>query len=168
MTGTVRNIARLGMLCAIAIVLSYLEQLLPAVSLIPGIKLGLGNAVVLYAVYTMGAKSAVILMLLKVFAAGFLFSGPSALLYSLAGGLLSLAAMIFAKRLFRVSVIGVSIVGAVFHNVGQAAIACAFIAPRAVLAFLPLLLIAGVVMGALTGIIAKLVLKYISFGRTNA
>ena len=154
------KVARYGLLTAVMLVLGYVESLLPVVG-IPGIKLGLSNTVLLYALYLMGAKSAVLLAVLKVLLSGFLFGSPAAMLYSAAGAALSLSAMLLLMRVRGVSPIGVSITGAAFHNIGQCAVATLFVQPRAVLAYLPLLLISAAVTGLVTGIAAKYLLRYI-------
>jgi len=148
------TIAKLGLLTAVAIVLGYFEHLLP-VSGIPGVKLGLANTVLLYALYLLDVPSAILLMFLKVGVSGLLFGGPAAMIYSLAGGVLSLVAMIFARKMPGISVIGVSVLGAVAHNIGQMLIALFIVETRAILAYLPILLIAAAVTGTLTGLIAQ-------------
>lgn len=147
-------IAKLGLLTAVAIVLGYFEHLLP-VSGIPGVKLGLANTVLLYALYLVDVPSAILLMFLKVGVSGLLFGGPAAMIYSLAGGVLSLVVMIFACKMPGFSVVGVSVLGAVAHNVGQMLIAILVVETRAILAYLPILLIAAAVTGTLTGLIAR-------------
>lgn len=154
-----KTIARFGVLTAAALALGYIEQFIPITG-IPGVKLGLSNTVLLYALYMMGARSAALLMVLKVLLSGLLFAGPGAMLYSLAGGCASLAAMLPVKRIFpRVGVVGVSIAGAVFHNIGQILVASFVVLTRAVFAYLPVLLISGVIAGLLTGIAAKYALR---------
>lgn len=148
------TIAKLGLLTAVAIVLGYFEHLLP-VSGIPGVKLGLANTVLLYSLYLLDVPSAILLMFLKVGVSGLLFGGPAAMIYSLAGGVLSLVAMIFARKMPGISVIGVSVLGAVAHNIGQMLIALFIVETRAILAYLPILLIAAAVTGTLTGLIAR-------------
>ena len=149
-----KSIARFSLLCAMALVLGYFERFIPVAPGIPGVKLGLANTVLLYAVYLMGAKSAMLLMLAKVVLSGFLFAGLSGMLYSLAGGLLSLCVMLLLSRLKDVGIIGVSVGGAVSHNIGQIAVAC-MVESRAVLGYLPVLMISAVITGTLTGIAAK-------------
>ena len=144
-----KSIARFSLLCAMALVLGYFERFIPVAPGIPGVKLGLANTVLLYAVYLMGAKSAMLLM------SGFLFAGLSGMLYSLAGGLLSLCVMLLLSRLKDVGIIGVSVGGAVSHNIGQIAVACMVVESRAVLGYLPVLMISAVITGTLTGIAAK-------------
>ncbi len=147
-----KSIARFSLLCAMALVLGYFERFIPVAPGIPGVKLGLANTVLLYAVYLMGAKSAMLLMLAKVVLSGFLFAGLSGMLYSLAGGLLSLCVMLLLSRLKDVGIIGVSVGGAVSHKI---AVACMVVESRAVLGYLPVLMISAVITGTLTGIAAK-------------
>ncbi|MDP3446871.1 MAG: Gx transporter family protein [Eubacteriales bacterium] len=147
-------VAKLGLLAAVAIVLGYFEHLLPVTG-IPGVKLGLANTVLLYALYLLDVPSAILLMLLKVGLSGLLYGGPAAMLYSFAGGALSLFTMILAQRSRGLSVVGVSVLGAVAHNVAQMLVACFFVETRAILAYLPVLLVAASVTGTLTGLIAR-------------
>lgn len=148
-----KTIARFGMLTAVALVLGYVEHLVP-ISPIPGIKLGLSNTVLLYAIYLMGAKSALSLMVLKVVLSGLLFAGPMAMLYSFAGGILSLAAMLLARKVPGLSLVGISVCGAVAHNIGQCAAAALVVQTRAVFAYLPVLVLAAVATGVVTGVVA--------------
>lgn len=157
-----KNIARLALLAAAALVLSYIESLLPLPIPVPGIKLGLSNTVLLYSLLLMSKKETVLLMLIKVLISGFTFTGISAMLYSLAGGTLSIAAMLLAKKLKGISVAGISISGAAMHNIGQCLVALCFIPYKAVLLYLPPLLLSAVITGALTGIIAKYILNHLS------
>jgi heptaprenyl diphosphate synthase len=147
-------IAKLGLLTAVALVLGYVEHLLPITG-IPGVKLGLANTVLLYALYLMDVPSAILLMFLKVGLSGLLFGGVAAMLYSFAGGAFSLLVMILARRMKGLSVVGVSVLGAAAHNVAQMAVACFVVETRAILAYLPVLLAAAVVTGLLTGLIAR-------------
>lgn len=158
-----KKIARIGVLAALMLVLGYIESLLPLPLPIPGIKLGLSNTVLLYAVYLVGIKEAVLLAALKVLLAGLLFGTPVSMLFSGAGAIVSLCGMVPLVRLSsnKVSPIGVSVAGALGHNAGQCAVACFVIAPKAVLAFVPFLLIGAVVTGAFTGMIAKYVMIYV-------
>ena len=147
-------VAKLGLLTAVAIVLGYFEYLLPVTG-IPGVKLGLANTVLLYALYLIDVPSAILLMFLKVGLSGLLFGGPAAMLYSLAGGVLSLVVMILARKSKGLSIVGVSVLGAVSHNVAQMVVACFVVETRAILAYLPILLVAAAVTGTLTGLIAR-------------
>ena len=151
----VRNITRMALLAAVALALGWVEQFIPAP--MPGIKLGLANTVLLYALYLLDVRSAVLLMVLKVGLSGLMYAGVFAMVYSFCGGALSLLMMVLVKKLSRdsVSIIGVSVVGAVFHNVGQLLIAIVLVGWRTVALYGPVLIIAGVVMGVVTGIVGK-------------
>ena len=149
-----KTVARFGMLTAVALVLGWVESFIP-IGGMPGIKLGLANTVLLYAIYLMDVKSAWLLMFMKVVLSGFLFAGLSGMLYSFAGGLVSLIIMLLLYKGRGISIIGVSIAGAVGHNVGQVLVACLVITPRAALSYFPVLLVAGVITGMLTGIAAN-------------
>lgn len=158
-----KKIAQFGLLTAMALILSYVEHMIPPiVTSAPGIKLGLGNTVLLYALYLMDVKSAAILMILKVGLTTLLFGNPMAGIYSLAGGILSLAAMCLAQRLKGMSILGISVCGAVFHNVGQMLAATITVSTRALMGYLPVLLVSAVVTGLITGLVARYVLIALS------
>lgn len=151
-----KKLARLALLTALMLVLGYIESLLPIAAGIPGVKIGLSNAVLLFALYIIDEKSAALLMVMKVLLSGFLFAGLSAMLYALAGGAVSLGVMIAAKRFIKeVSVIGVSVLGAVTHNLAQLAVAYFVVGQAAVFGYAPVLMVSGVVAGILTGLAAK-------------
>ena len=151
-----KTVARFAMLTALALVLGYLESLIPIAPTIPGIKLGLGNTVLLYAVYMASPLESAMLMVCKVALSSLMFGGGfSAMLYSLAGGILSLAVMLLLVRLPKVGVIGVSACGAICHNLGQIAMASLILGVGAVWAYFPVLVISGLVMGPITGAVAK-------------
>lgn len=154
-TQSVRWLTRMALLTAVAVVLGYIEHLIPMPGSIPGIKLGLANTVLLYAIYLLDAKSAFLLMVLKVGLSGLMYGGVSAMMFSFGGGLCSLLMMLLMKKLGGVSIIGVSVVGAVFHNVGQTAVAAFMVNTAALMGYVPFLLVAAVVTGVLTGIAAK-------------
>jgi len=155
------TIAKLGLLTAVAIVLGYFEYLLPVTG-IPGVKLGLANTVLLYALYLLDVPSAILLMFLKVGLSGLLFGGPAAMIYSFAGGMLSLAVMIPARKIKGLSIVGVSVLGAVSHNAAQMFVACFIVGTRAILAYLPVLLVAAVITGTLTGVVARYTFRSLS------
>lgn len=161
-----RSITRLALLTAMALVLGYIEHLLPITG-VPGVKLGLANTVLLYAVFLLDAKSAVLLAALKVLLSGLLFGGVSAMLYSAAGGAVSLAVMLAAHRLKDVSPVGVSVLGAIGHNAGQTAVGCLTVGARAMLAYAPVLLLAAIATGLVTGVTAKYVMRALSRGDTG-
>lgn len=159
---SIKTISRFGLLTGVALVLGYFEHLIPIAATLPGVKLGLANTVLLYAIYMMNKRSAFTLMILKVILSGLLFAGLSGAIYSFAGGLLSLIMMLIFKRMPGVSIIGVSVVGAVFHNVGQLLAAAMIVQTMGVFFYLTVLLISAVITGILTGVTAKYVLKGLS------
>ena len=156
-----KKTAYMGMLTALAFVLSYLESLIPINLGVPGIKLGLANLVVIIALYTMDTKMAFTLSLVRILLTGFTFGNLSTMIYSLAGGMLSLGIMIFVKRFPVFSVTGVSVLGGVFHNVGQIAMAAFVVETRGLYYYLPPLLIAGVITGFLNGTLGGQILSRI-------
>ena len=161
-----RTIATMGLLTAVALILGYVEHLV-ALSPVPGVKLGIANTVLLYALYLMGPKQAWILMGLKVALSGILFSGPFAMLYSLAGGIISLIAMTLGRRIFGIGVVGVSVLGAAGHNLGQLLIACLVAQTGAVVGLVPLLLFSAAAAGVVTGLVARIVIHSLGKGQIS-
>lgn len=159
MTSRTRTITRFGLLTAVALVLGYFERFIPIAPGLPGVKLGLANTVLLYALYMIDVRSTFTLMILKVVLSGLLFAGVSGMIFSFSGGLLSLVMMIIVKKASGVSIVGVSVVGAVFHNVGQLMAASLIVQTGALMLYLPVLLISAIITGVLTGVSAKYVLR---------
>ena len=154
-----RKIARMGLLVALAMILSYVESLIPAFVAVPGVKVGLANIVVIFALYTLGPVEALTVSLLRVILSSFLFGSVLSLLYSLSGALLSLGGMMVMKKLKIFSTLVVSVTGGVLHNVGQILVACLVLETDVLLYYLPVLILSGVVTGAVIGIIGSLVIK---------
>ena len=142
-----RTVARFALLTALAMVLSWVEFLLPLPTAIPGVKLGLTNLVVLFALYRLGTRSAWCLSLLRVLLVSFTFGNAFSLWYSLAGAVLSLLVMVGLKKTGKFSVTGVSVAGAVSHNLGQILVAMAVLRSAAVVYYYPALLLSGTVAG---------------------
>lgn len=151
----VRTLTRMALLTAAALILGYIDSLIPLVPSVPGIKLGLSNLALLYAVFYMRPVETVILMLLKVGLSSLLFGNAVGALYALAGGALSVAAMLLLHRIPHVSVIPVSTVGGILHIVGQCLIGCLLISYKPVLLYAPWLLISGTATGLLLGVAAR-------------
>lgn len=160
-----QTVARLGLLTALALVLGWLEAQLPALPGLPGVKLGIANTVLLYVLVLYGGRQALGVMLTRVCLAGLLYAGFTGFWYSLAGGLLSLGVMLLLRRFGGLSLVGVSIGGAAAHNLGQLCVACVFIGHRAALAYAPILLVAGIMTGAVTGVCAQLILRALRGGQ---
>ena len=157
-----RRIALSGLLTSLMLVFGLIERQFPLPIAVPGVKLGLANSVLLYSLYMLGIRQSVVLMLLKALLSWLIYMNLSAMIYSLAGGVLSLIAMILVMRIKGVSVIGVSALGAVFFNVGQILVAVLMLnTPQLLVTYLPILMISGVVTGVLTGIVAQMVMKHL-------
>ena len=152
-----KKIAFLGLFVALAFVLSYIEFMLPMNIGIPGAKIGLANLVVMVALYTMGERNAIGLSIIRVVLVGLTFGNLSMMLYSLAGAALSLLVMLIAKKTGKFSMVGVSILGGVFHNVGQIIVAMLVLETGSLLYYLPFLIVIGTITGVIIGILANLI-----------
>ena len=158
----VQQIALSGLLTSLMLVFGFIERQFPLPVPVPGIKLGLANSVLLYALYMLGIRQSIVLMLLKSLISWLIYMNLSAMLYSFAGGVLSLTAMILISRMKDVSPVGVSALGAVFFNIGQILMAAWVLGtPQLIVTYLPVLMVSGVLTGILTGVIAKLVMKHL-------
>lgn len=154
---SVKKLALYGVLIALAIVLGYVEMLVPNFFFVPGMKLGLTNVVVVTALYTMDVKSAVIINFVRILLCALLFGNGVSLIYSLAGGLLSTAVMILLKQTGHFSIPMVSVAGGVMHNVGQILVAMVLMDTLAIGWYLMILWFSGMLTGALIGLLASLV-----------
>lgn len=150
-----RRLARVSLLCACALVLSYLETMIPLPVAVPGIKLGLANVAVVVALYTLDVKSAAAVALVKVFASGFLFGSPMMLVYSLGGTVLAFIGMVALAAVPGVGLVPVSMLAAVLHNVGQLGVAAMALQTPAVFINLGVLGVAACVTGGITGAVAE-------------
>ena len=155
-----KDVAEYGLMVALAMVLSYLEAQMPVFFAVPGMKLGLTNLVVLIALVRRGEKSAFCINVVRIVLTAFTFGSMSAMLYSLAGAALSLAVMILCRKADLFHVTGVSIAGGVAHNIGQLIVAMLVLENASLLYYLPVLLLAGTVAGALIGFLgAQMLLR---------
>ncbi len=158
----IRETVELGFFLAVALILSYIEALIPFSFGIPGIKLGLPNLVVVMLLYRNGTRDALLVNLARIFLAGFLFSSLYAILYALAGAVLSFLAMLIGKRSGCFSAVGVSVLGGVFHNIGQTVVAMFVVETFSIAFYAPFLIVAGTVTGALLGMTAVIVEPYLA------
>lgn len=156
-----KKTALMGMCIALALVLGWLESLVPVVPPVSGIKLGLANVVSIFLLYRMNYKEASVVALLRVLLSGILFGNFSMLLYSLAGAFLSILLMSLLKASSKFSVIPVSIVGGVAHNLGQLIVAVIIVENGVLFYYLPVLILAGAISGALIGLLGALLIKHI-------
>lgn len=153
------KVAYFGVLTALALIFSYVETLIPIQIGIPGVKLGLANLIIVIALYKMGVKEAYVLSVVRIILSGFLFANLFSILYSLAGGLLSLTVMVLLKKRGDFSILGISAAGGIFHNVGQLLMAMLVLESLSIGYYIGILLVSGVVTGVLIGIVAAEMLK---------
>lgn len=159
MQSPTRKTAVLGLLIALSLMFSYIESVIPVPLVVPGAKLGLPNTLILLVLYTYGAKEAVLVNAARIMLSGFLFGNMFGILYSLAGAGVSFAVMLLAKKSTLFPMKAVSILGGVFHNIGQILVAAFLVSGISVMAYLPVLLVAGVVTGLCNGILAEMIYK---------
>ena len=153
------KVAVFGVFTSLALILSYVELLIPINFGIPGMKLGLANLLVVILLYKGCPRDALLLSVIRILLSGLIFGNMFSIFYSLGGGLLSLAGMVFLKKTGQFTVAGISIGGGASHNVGQLLVAMFVVQTYQVGYYLPVLLIAGVITGAVIGILSAEVLK---------
>lgn len=160
-----KKLTALSALIAVAMILSYVESLVPAFVAVPGVKMGLSNIATVFALYTLGWPSAICVSLVRVLLSSLLFGNFVSLIYSLSGAALALLTMILLKRFGCFSSVGVSVVGGVSHNAGQIIAACIVMENAAIsLYIIPLIIsgtISGVVIGLAAGMLVTRIKKYI-------
>lgn len=163
----IKSIALFGMMVALAFTFSYLESLIPFDFAIPGVKLGLANLVVVVALYTMKPGEALSIVIIRIFLAGLTFGNAYSLAYSLCGGLLSYAVMLLFKKT-KLSIIGVSMLGGIFHNIGQIIVAAIVLGTARIAYYLPVLLVSGVATGLAIGVVSKLITDRVKIIKNNS
>ena len=163
----------LALLATQAIILSFIERLIPLDLGVPGIKLGLANIITIIALYLFSVKDAFIVLTIRILLSALLFGTLSSVLYSLAGGILSL---LFMSLLYRyagkhLSIIGISVVGGLSHNFGQLMMASLLVQNLKLMFYLPVLSISGIITGIFIGMTCKYLVGYLEqtriFGGTN-
>lgn len=155
-----RELTRMALLCAIALTIFMVEAQLPALTPVPGIKLGLSNIVTVYAVFVLGPKQAAVILACRVFL-GAVFSGQmSTILYSGAGGALALAVTVLVRRVLTKKQIWIAgVLGAIAHSVGQMVVAVWVSGTPGLAAYLPVMILAGLVSGTFTGLCAQFLVE---------
>lgn len=154
-----KRVAGVGVFVALAMVFSYIEVLIPFSFGIPGVKLGIANIVVVTGLYLLKPQDVFMVSMVRVLLMGMLFGNGVSLLYSLAGGILSFLVMLLCIKFHFFSVPGVSVVGGVSHNLGQLLAAMAVLRNGTLLYYFPVLLVAGVLTGALIGMLSDRIIK---------
>ncbi len=153
------KVSYFGMMTALSLILSYVEMLIPIHFGVPGMKLGLANLIIVIVLYTHSLKAAFFISISRILLSGFLFGNMFAIIYSLSGGILSLLVMNFFKKKKSFSIIGVSISGGVSHNLGQLFVAMLVVESYKVGFYFPMLMVAGMLTGALIGVVSVEILK---------
>ena len=161
MKTSTKRLALLSVTVAIAMILSFIESRLPNPIPIPGIKLGLANVAVVFALYKLGTWQAVVVSFVRVALSAILFGSTLSLLYSLAGALLSFGIMLLAKKVFKLHTVGVSVLGGVLHNAGQIAVASVIMETAVIIYYMPWLIISGTLAGIAIGLCAYQLIKRI-------
>ena len=156
-----KRVALSALFASLALIFSYVEAILPAAPGIPGIKLGIANLVVIIAMYRLDSRYALTINLIRIFLAGFMFSGLYGAIYSLCGCILSFAVMCLLKKSDAFSVVGVSMGGGVAHNIGQLSIAAILVSSPQIFYYLPVLIISGTVSGIMIGWLGWILLGHI-------
>ena len=162
MKNAAKKTAFLGLCTALALVLAYVEVLIPPIiTAIPGIKIGLPNIVIIFLLYRQGIKEAALVSVVRVVAVALLFGNVMGFAYSIAGAVLSLLGMLLLKKLDFMSVVGVSVAGGVLHNVGEIAMAMILLGTAELGYYLIVLAVTGTISGVLIGICGALMIKRI-------
>ena len=157
-----KRLAVLGLCTAVALVLAYVEALLPPIfNAVPGIKIGLPNIMIVFVLYRFGLKEAAVVSLVRMVAISFMFGNLMALVYSLAGAVLSMLVMVLLKKLNFLSTVGVSVAGGVFHNVGQILMAMWLLGTAELGYYLIVLTVTGIVSGVFVGLCGAIILQRI-------
>ena len=165
MRKTSRQLAYLGLCTAVALILAYVEVLLPPLfTAVPGIKLGLPNIAIIFVLYRYGLRHAAAVSFVRMAVVAMLFGNPMTFVYSLAGAVLSLLVMALLRRLDCLSVVGVSVAGGVFHNVGQILMAMLLLGTAELGYYLIVLAVTGTVSGVFVGLCGALAVKRIPGG----
>lgn len=154
-----KRLAYSAMFAALALIFSYVEVLIPIPIPIPGVKLGIANLVILIAIYRLNFKYAFTINCVRIVAAGLLFSGVFGMIYSFAGGILSIIVMYALYKTGKFSMVGISMAGGVMHNLGQLIIACLIVENVRLMSYFAVLLFSGLISGILIGIIAYVIEK---------
>lgn len=154
-----KKTAYLGLLCAAAMILGYVESLFPVFVGIPGMKLGLPNLAIVMILYLYSWKEALAVSVVRVLGIGFLFGNVFSILFSLAGCIFSLLCMEFSRRILKLSCTGVSMVGGVAHNAAQVVVAIFVVENVRVGYYFSVLAITGLITGILIGILSGEMIK---------
>lgn len=156
-----KKLTVMAMTTAVAMILSFVESQIPAFVAVPGVKIGLANIAVVFALYRLGWKEAVAISLIRVVLVSMLFGSIASLFYSIAGAVLSLTGMGLLKKTGKFTEIMISVTGGILHNIGQIGMACLILETAALRYYLPFLLISGIIAGIVVGILSAVLVQRI-------
>ena len=156
-----KKLVTLAVTISVAMILSFVESRIPAFVAIPGVKVGLANIAVIFALYKMGWREAITVSVIRVILVALLFGSVVSLAYSIAGALISLSLMILLRKIGIFTEDAVSVVGGITHNIGQILIAFLLLETKVVFYYLPFLLVSGVIAGIAVGVASALLIKRI-------
>jgi heptaprenyl diphosphate synthase len=159
MRNSTRRLTALALTTSFALILSFIESRIPTFVPIPGVKVGLANIAVIFALYKFGIWEAVAISGVRVILSSMLFGTPVSLIYSITGAVFSLTLMIVLKKFTPLSEVTISISGGIMHNVGQITAASIMLGTNVVIYYLPFLLLSGTIAGVIVGIASGLLIK---------
>ncbi len=159
----IKKISFISIFTTLALIMSYIEMQIPTFIMIPGVKLGLANIVIVVVLYKYGLKESVIINLLRIAIINTLFGSVISFIYAFIGGFLSLFMMFLLKICNKFSYVFVSIMGGISHNIGQIIVAVIITNTKEILYYLPVLILFGIISGVIIGIISAVILKKIHF-----
>lgn len=165
-----RKLTRLSMLLSLSIVLGLVESYIPFITnIVPGIKLGLANIIVIFVLYKFSFKDALYISILRVVLVALLRTGLFNIIFffSLSGALFSLVTMYLTKKYTKLSMVGISIIGSIFHSIGQIIIAIIGLSNINVIYYFPYLLLLSIPTGIIIGLIAKKIFNYYDYDNVN-
>ena len=158
----VRKFVYMSLLTAMALIIFIIEAQIPSLVPMPGVKLGLANIIIVYAVFMLGPKPTFMILICRVFMSSIFVGHMMTLFYSLGGGILCFFSMLAMRKLVTINQIWVcSVVGAIFHNIGQIIVAILITHTLGLVAYLPILLVSGIIAGFFTGICAQFVVLHL-------
>ncbi|MBQ3052992.1 MAG: Gx transporter family protein [Clostridia bacterium] len=160
MKKSTKRLTFLGIFSSLALILSYIEFLIPPIySAVPGIKLGLPNIIIIFALYKFSYKEAAVISLVRLIISALLFGNAMTFIYSFSGAALSLVVMAILKKTDKFSKIAISITGAISHNLGQIIAAMLLLKTNEIFYYMIVLTFTGILAGIAIGLIANVVLK---------
>lgn len=157
---SVKKIAIIAIFVTLALVLSYVDSLIPLAIMVPGIKIGLANIVIILSLYMIGEKETILISTIRVILSSLLFGTMLTFAYSMTGAILSLIIMIILKKKTTLATMTISIIGAVSHNIGQIIMAVMIMSTKEIIYYLPILMITGIISGTIIGILASLLILF--------